>query len=729
MTGSISKKELRSDLVSFLVTRFLYASNAGVLKFPCYPDVRQYKEVDHGGDEVSFRVARRKINGQMYGALRLITQIRPEVSAVFILSCLVRLISLRPSSVGINVSAGPRELGIVCPDSDAQSWNFGDFHGDRRTWRHCIDTTCPTVDSICQVAVETVQAPIRTQMVAMQKQAFESITTWTDVDLLVPKAHTLRVLFLLYVAEPQKLDACIEALGSLIDNPETPSMARTRSCVALRAVYQRLSRSQGAHIGRFANLWCDYAVNTLLNPKFREQDKTQLVEASISCVMSIPDVKEAEQKIERILMPLVDTLSPAKALAVLQSPVTFLDFLMKGPADDVTPIICAFYVFSNSMHQISRPMAKRSKTTLTPGILSHAIAPKAVEVTSYMVSTLHAFYSRAKFPRDNADKLRRNILLPTCKDLVHIVNLDNKEVIRRVTDEHDSYEDVQKGFREGPSVHEERSYDILCSYGIQPPDPQFAWIRETFQNLRTCGYEIIRACVLSGVTKSPEHLRVILRAICTDVQYMEPLHLLMLISRIISPLLSFSIVSTDPSFLELVGQSDVPKLLHRVREHINVSIKGAQTFNETSTLDISRDCGRAWLRRAAANLISGIYPVFTEKTDSDGPQMEEFFPFPFQVPLLGEALIALWTTVCSPGQDANTRNSFQYAFNTVLHAAELSPRANFQFFAPLLDVCFKAAVLNAGDTNATADCPVNATLAVIRKWPVESERQLHATLG
>eukprot|EP00178_Gracilaria_changii_P015023 TRINITY_DN4216_c0_g1_i1.p1 TRINITY_DN4216_c0_g1~~TRINITY_DN4216_c0_g1_i1.p1 ORF type:complete len:1248 (+),score=173.85 TRINITY_DN4216_c0_g1_i1:87-3746(+) len=728
MTGHISKKQLRCELASFLATRFLYAASAAVLKFSCHPDVELYKEVDYAGDDVSFRVARRKINGLMYGALRGLSQILPEMSALFILSRLIRLISQpTPCARYINTT-GPREVGVICPDSTSQGWNFGNFVRDKRAWRHCIDAMCPALDSICQVASEKVSMDVRTQMTALQRQAFEFIIGWNELDMLVPKIHVLRALFLLYSTDPSKLDACIETIGGLIDNPKTPSSIRSRACVSLRVVYQRFCRSKDAHIGRFANLLCEYAVNSLLNPKFRDQDKFQLMQASISYVMSIPDIGEAEQRIERMLMPLVDTLSSAKALSVHQSPNTFLEFLIKGVEDDVSPILCAFEVLAGSMHQVSRPMARRSRTSISTGILSHAIAPKAVQIASVMLSTLHGFFNPAKFRPVHDDKLRRNVLLPTCKHLVHVVKLDNPDVLKRVADEHDSYEEKQKAFREGPTVQEERCYDILCTYGIDPPDSRFAWIRETLYSLRTTGYEIVRACILSGVTKSSKHLTVILGALCTDFEYVETDHLLRLISRVLSPLFSFSVVSTDPSFLEQVAKSDVPKLLLRTRELIDASIKGAQMSSDSSVLDISRDFGRLWLHRAAINLITGMYPPVREKTDSSNAQVAEYFPPQFQVPVLGDALAALWITACSPGHDTDDKSSFRYAFDTVSLAADVAPRPSFQFFGQFLEVAFGAAVLTVGESSTSVDAPVGAMVSIIRKWPAESGRQLYAIL-
>ncbi|KAI0559188.1 hypothetical protein FGB62_165g021 [Gracilaria domingensis] len=558
MTGHISKKQLRCVLASFLVT-FLYAATAGVLKFSFYPDVELYKEVDYGGDDISFRVARRKLNGLMYGALRAVAQILPEPTPC------ARYIS----------TAGPREVGIVCPDSTSQSWNFGDFVRDKRAWRYCIDTICPALDSMCHIASDKVSADVKTQITALQRQAFEVIIAWNEVDMVVPKIHVLRVLFLLYSTDPSKLDTCIETLGSLIDNN----------------ICQRLCRSKDAHVGRFANMLCDYAVSTLLNPKFHEQDKLQLMEASVSYVMSIPDVKEAEHKIERMLMPLVNKLSSAMALSVHQSPKTFLEFLVKGPEEDVSPILCAFCVLSEQQ---------------APNISPYSQALQSRSHYCMMLSTLHGFFNPARFRRDNTDKLRRNVLLPTCKYLVHVVNLDNPDVLKRVADEHDSYEERQAAFREGPTVQEQRCYGILCSYGIDQPDSQFAWIRETLNSLRTSGYEIVHF-------------------------------------------------------------------------------------------------GRSWLRRAAVNLITGIYPSARDRKDSSGAQVEEYFPPQFQVPVIGDALSALWITARSPGHDANDKSSFRYSFSTVSLDAEVPPRSSFQFFGPLLEISFGAAVLTVGNGQLKAD--------------------------
>lgn len=728
MTNVAFNMGYRSELSVFLVTRFLYAATAAVLKFSCHPDVERYRDADYSGDEVNFKVARRKINGRLYGALSVIGQVLPEVGGLFGLSRLLILVSLKPPSAGAHLSSGPRELAVIRPNFDGQSWDFGDFHGDRRTWRHCVDTISPSCDVLCKGAWEKASADVKNRMIAMQRQAFESIKGWSETDVLVPKTHALRVLSLLYIAEPPALDGCIEALGNLIDSPGTPNVARSRACVALRGLYQRLSRSKEAQIGRFANLLCDYAVNTLLNPKFREQDKTQLVEASVSCIMSIPDLKEAEQKIERMLMPLLDSLSTAKAQSLYQSPDAFLQFLVKGSPDEVTRTLCAFYVLSNSMQQIVRPVAKKSEPGPVHCLLSRAIAPKAVEIICMLVSNLHSFFNQTKFPTDSADEFRGSVLLPTCRDLVHAVNLDNKEVIRRVTIEHDSYEDHHKAFREGPSAHEERCYDILCSYGIDPPNPKFAWARESLQDMRICGYEIIRASIMSGVTSSTLHLNAILTAICTDYLYIEPLHLLMLIVRVLNPMLSYTLTATDPSFLQHVAQSNVPRLLHRTRDHIEASLRGAQTFSETPSLDISRDCGRAWLRRSAANLIRAMFPP-REKKESAHTQVREYFPATFQVPLLGDALSSLWIATCSVGQDSLEKTSLQFSLETVSHAADLAPKDKFVFFEPFLQVSLKAAVLKLGDSDSSVDAAVGSMLSIIRKWPAQSERQLHAALG
>ncbi|PXF46464.1 hypothetical protein BWQ96_03789 [Gracilariopsis chorda] len=167
----------------------------------------------------------------------------------------------------------------------------------------------PSCHVLCKGAWEKASAEIEARMIAVQKQAFEGIRGWSETDVLVPKNHALRVLSLLYKVQPSALDGCIEALGNLIDNLRTPNLARSRACMAPPGLYQRLSRSKEAQIGRFPNLLCDYTVNTLLNPKFREQYKTQLVTASVSYIMSIPDVKEVEEITERMILPLVASLT------------------------------------------------------------------------------------------------------------------------------------------------------------------------------------------------------------------------------------------------------------------------------------------------------------------------------------------------------------------------------------------------------------------------------------
>ncbi|PXF42912.1 hypothetical protein BWQ96_07359 [Gracilariopsis chorda] len=223
--------------------------------------------------------------------------------------------------------------------------------------------------------------------------------------------------------------------------------------------------------------------------------------------------------------------------------------------------------------------------------------------------------------------MRGSVLIATCRDLVHALNVDNKEIFRRVTIEHDSYEDHHKVFREAPSAPEERCYDILCSSRIDPPNSQLAKARETLQDIRICGYEIIRASILSAVTSSTLHLKAILTAICTDYQYMHPLHLLMLIVRVLNLMLSYTMTAIDPSFLQHVAHSDVPKLLHRTRDQIEASLRGVQTFNETASLDVPHDCGRAWLRTSAENLIRAMFPP-REKERAQTLRLQSTFQHP-----------------------------------------------------------------------------------------------------
>ncbi|PXF42853.1 hypothetical protein BWQ96_07447 [Gracilariopsis chorda] len=348
------------------------------------------------------------------------------------------------------------------------------------------------------------------------------------------------------------------------------------------------------------------------------------------------------------------------------------------------------------MQQNARPVARRSEHGPVHGLLSHSIAPKAVKVICMLVITVHSFSNKSKFPADSVKEMRGIVLLPTCRDLFHGVNLDNKELIRRVTIEDDCYEDHHKVFKEEPSDHEERCYDILCSFGIDPLTPQFSWAHETLQDIRICGYEIICASILTGVTSSTLNLKAIITATCTDYQCMEPLHVLMLVVRVLNRMLWYTMTAIDPSYLQHVAQSEVPKLLHRTRDHIEASLRGEQTFSETASLDITRDCGRAWLRRSAANLIRAMFPP-REKKVSANSQAREYFLGTFQVPLLGDALLSLWISTCGVGQDSLDKTSLQFSFDTISHAAELAPKDKLIFYGPLLQVALKAAVLKLGD--------------------------------
>ncbi|CAN8074159.1 unnamed protein product [Agarophyton chilense] len=260
---------------------------------------------------------------------------------------------------------------------------------------------------------------------------------------------------------------------------------------------------------------------------------------------------------------------------------------------------------------ISRPIAKGSKVDLNTGIISHATAPKAVDAKTY---------------------------------LVHVFNLGNPDAPKTVADEHDLYEERQTAFRDGPPGQEERGYDILCSYEIDPPDPQIPSIRETLNSLRTSGYEIIRVCVLSGGKRYPKHFTVILRAFCTYFRFMETLHLLELNSRVLFPLVSFYVVSADPSILEHAARSDVSKLLQQVKELLEISIKGVQVSSELSALHISLDFVTSWLRRATVNLLTGNNPSLRRKKDSAEAQNEVYVSLQLQVPVLRDSFSALWIT-------------------------------------------------------------------------------------
>lgn len=734
--NSISKQDADivagNKLIQFILTGFLQASTASVLKLPQDRNLDSVAELDYPDDPQAHKVNQQTFLARISSSITLATCLQPRTACLLGQTRLLHLLSVKlvdnlvTSPVAPYVT--PWQAGFIQAEATRHGWMFGRFsQGQQHIWVACMEATATCSDAIANGVRDSGCEEAQLEMLKLMRQSFEVIIHISEPILQAMKALILRIFFALYIVEPRALDVCVKTLGDMIANSQPNTIERYRACTSLSSIFRRLSAANLRTIGRFCEVLCGYARQMSVNPGFLLGEKIQLVDSSLACVLILEPFEQKVAYTEMVLHPVIEILKSKSVTDVLQSPLELFNFLSSGSSNNISQVHASFIILENASQKIVRPAARANSPIGLPGILSSSIAPNSIEVCCMLIKSLHGLYNNHKFPLDDAEGMRKTMLLPTSKELTFLLNLDSREQIEKVIamDAGKPAANLQFG-----SVGEQRSVELLRTYGVEPPNPAHSGLREMLKDLRRSCNEIVRASILSGVSKSSLHMGALLSAICSDYQYMEPVHLVGVVSRVLQPMFSYQVASACPEIFEIVGRSEIPAVLKHIRNEIESCQKEKVILSDSPTLDMARDHGRKLLSRAVADMIAGMFPRVAEKTkDGEKGAVGEYCPAIFAIEKkLGLEMGLLWLRICNDGYVPNIldQGATRICFNQVVAAVEMCPQSAFWFFGLLLHASLRTAVLNcnASAEDSVGNYAISAMLAIIRKWPKESMGKL-----
>lgn len=719
----------------FMVTGYLQAASLALIRFP--PNVDKmatlFEEMDFVDDPRREKDRYENLISRTVSAISAAAKLCPEFAGRAGLKRLVRLLSGKPNISGEHGNGdatkhlkSAKSQGFILPDEAVHGWDFGKFgEGSWMAWECCLHATLIATEAMVSGASASSSAfgeNARDEMEQLMLKSFELAMAVTEKPLLPHKTHALRILFPLYVNKPQLLEVTFRELISQGTN--LAGVCRHRACLAISMLCKRLASTGVKHLENYREPMCTYTSRALSNRTFGSLNKIHLLEASINTIVVTGDFSEQTEFVERLMDPVLRDLESDGAKLVLQNPVALVKFISSGDPLYVAHICEAFQLMESSTHQIVRPASKIVGPISLPNVLSHAIAPRCVEVAASLVRALHGMYNGSKFPLNDAHGIHQGLLLPTSRELTALLNLESGARWRRehVHERARVGEDEQQG-----SVGEQTSSQILRQYGIEPPDPQQNQKRETLKNLRKAGYELMRSAIFSGLTNSEVHLESLLSAVTMDCYHLEPIHLVEVTNKVLRPLLSYPVVSAGAAFLEVIERSTVPNLLHVIQEHIECAKLGEIVDTNSPLVNVARDYGRKSLARSAVDLMCSMYPRLIPKKGGDVSQSPVFMPPVFNSHILGDKIVSLWRVICSPGQGFLDSTTANLGFKLIADAVAVAPDNRFDVFGPLLEASFRTSVENHGlKLDSPFDYATGAVLSVIRKWPVESKAVLQS---
>lgn len=737
ITKHLSTTVPLQDLARFLVTGYLQAAFLALIRFPADVDriAARFEEIDFVDDPRRQKDLHENFIARTISSMGVASKLCPDFACTPGLKRFVKLLSAKPvldathaSEDALKHVGSARAMGFVIPDGTQHGWDFGNFgKASWSAWECCLYATIIASEAMINGATSSPLSFSRGEMNELMRCGFELTMEITEKPLLPLKAHALRIFSPLYACEPKLLERCFHTLISQGSNLTGTGASRFRACLAISILCRRLGSTGLKYLGNYRKPMCQYTSEAVASRIFETVNKTLLLEASISTILVSGDIPEQTALVEQLMDPILKDLESDKAKLVMQSPNALFDFTSSGNPNDVAYICEAFQLLETATHQIVKPSSKISGSISIPNVLSNSIAPRGVHIAADLVKALHGMYNISKFPLDDPQRIRQSALLPTSRELTALLNLEVGAHWRR---EHSH--DLSKGGEDEQlgSLGEQRSGQILRQYGIDPPDPRQNQNRETLKNLRRSAYEILRSTILSGVTSSVTHLPALLTAVTVDCYFLEPIHLVELTNKVLRPLLSFPVVSPDPSFLDIVETSEVPNLLKIIREHIESAKLGEIVDSEAPLVDVARDYGRKTLARTAADFIANMYPRAQAIREGDTSQILHYMPHVFKCSILGNEIRSLWGAICSPGRGFLDSGAARVGFGQIVAAVEIAPVDNFELFSPLLESSLRTAVLNFGlNDDSPFNSAIGAVLSVMRKWPRESKSVLHSVLA
>lgn len=702
-------------VVEYLVSGFVEAACATFIQFPRDAEAQRFLDLDYeeGGMLSANNTFRTRVMSSFVLAGKIIPRSVERLLRRF--ETLLRNIPPVEDSEKINV-VKVRGNYIVADDSQ-YAWRFGSFPGGAfDVWVASIEASAFCLDAFANGVRESGDMGCIEGMTTFMRSCFAKVIAMNNASLHSVVPDVLRAFLTLYIVDPSALTTCIEHLCALIQNGGKGSRTRYRATHSLSVLFRRLSSpgSTKVNVGLFAEGLGTFCARVAESSDFFLVEQMYLTEATIASIAGVENERGIGM-IEQLLKPSLDLSLSDAAKQVFESPQALCTFLTGGK-EATSKFLGAFYILESASHQLTRRLVKSRSAIPEKSLLSRSIAPRSVEIVCRVIVCLHALYNRAKF-----SPCQPGLLFPTSREIVSVLNLENMEDTSRGTA---GCSDFGGGSDADGSAAELRARDTLTSLGVEAPEDCMNGVRERLRDIRKGAYEIARACVLSGVTRSADHLRALIGALCTDVESMEGWHLVQLTSRVLTPLFSYAVCMADVRYLQVLEEGSMLRVLKLLKQGIEDAHRGRQIFSEARVLDFAREHARTCFARVTADLLAALYPrALKEKDGKKEEKIEQdirYAPPALTCGQLGQMLIQLWIMVCKPVSGLD-KGASRVAQTLVITAAESAPDGSYGLFEPLLKACLETCVSHLRRDEA-ADNAVGAMVAIMRRFPTESAR-------
>lgn len=652
-----------------------------------------------------------------------IARIAPDMAVKMTLSRLQRLLNCAPARIGTRVIDDDRRF--IVSDGKQYGWTFGEFdEGTVDAWKACVEGMCTAVDAIAGALKD---GKVMGELESKMRSLCEMVFARSDEIFMLVKAQLLRAFHPIYAKDEQAMATCVKTLLDMASSGVGEAKEqRERALNSLSGIMRRLNVAKPQCIGRFSLPLCKYSQEANTNKGILTSHKILLMEAAFSCVMGLSNVNEQSKLAGTVIMPLLEVLSGDAVRNAFATPLGLLTMFCDGKRDEVDFIMNALMLVEAGMHQIVRTAKKGSETLKLPGILSRAVAPKAIEIACPLIVSLHSMFNCAKmgFMSNQAELM--SMLHPTSRELAYLLNLDTLPHFPKHINDMSEFAEGS-----GASRGELASMEILKAKGVTPPDLRHARIRELLRNARRSAYELVRAAILSGATLSTVHVQGIVSAISTDIEMMEPLHFMLLVNRIIAPLMSMRVCGAGNDFLATCVNGLV-RIVRSAREQVSAGQKGVEIFSSTAQMDMVRENSRRMFPKAAADFLLGMYPRLNAEQRESFLKNGPFIPAPLRVEGLASEILELWRVLCGGdgGFKSVEQGGAKVAFQAVSDAVDLSGKGLFEMFRHLCVCALAVGVSVASDMDGDVErSSVAALTSIIQKWPTESEKAMREAVG
>jgi Exportin 1-like protein len=722
-------------LLSAMAIGFIHAGILALVNRPTDPLVHAYLPVDFEGDEEEQAEVSIDLRNRIIGSIGAACTVRPIESLTVGLELMHALLKQITSAVarGQTLLSAPsakqptsawREDLIVpiaaATSSSRNAWTFGMFtpDDDNSSIVGCAEAIVAANEAVMAGASSAgVLVESNTSIFLVLAAVFDNVLTISDQPLLALRVAAFRMFTPLFIRDSSRLQTSLQILVSQAANGDAGSDERYRACVSLAVLCRRIVKRSPQSLHTVRQPLCEFVSRGVgTGSSLSVSEKGSLIEAAVTCILTLDTVSEKARWIETLLQPLLTQVDPTvdwcrKAIA---SAAALFDFVDGGEISVLTAFFSSLYLLETSTHQIVRAQSYSRNALDLPNSLSSTIAPRTVELSNRIVVLLHAMYNPLKFPAGHeVDSKAQSALLPTSREVAYLLNLEGASSNLNAIQ---APEIGVQGLSVDKSVAS-RSDDVLARFGLTAPDPSYRQTREALKVLRNGAYELIRNGILSGVTQSHQHLGSVLAAVSSDYQHLEPLHLYYLVNRVIRTLLCYQVVSADPSFLKSVSNSGVPGILELVRKNVEAIGATELLSSSNSTLDATREHGRVKLARASADLLCSVLPkqMPTGAARTEAAVNQHLPPTMNPSTPIGDVLWKLLRTICGPeAAKAEGGQPSRTACELVSRMCELAPDDAGSLFADLLVICLQTAVANHGHTNDMS--AINAVVSITQRY-------------